>query len=105
LGGDDPLMIHFIFVAMVFFTPLLAWMWITGQIRDRAFRNNTRRHFSRPSFSVISKDGKLFVNGGPNPDHAQRTQNSMREWRGVERRLKRLPIIWLLMLIIVGYFA
>lgn len=54
-----------------------------------AARENTRQHFSRPSFRMwVDKEGKLHVKSGDNPDHATRCQNSMREWAKIESRLK-----------------
>ena len=50
---------------------------------------NNRKHFSRPSFSAwVDKNGKLNVKSGPDPDHATRCQNSLRDWYAIERRLK-----------------
>lgn len=49
---------------------------------------NNREHFGRPSLSIINTKNGLVVKSGPDPDHATRCQNSLRDWYAIERRLK-----------------
>jgi hypothetical protein len=57
---------------------------------ENAARENSRKHFSRPSFSMSynSATGKYTIKGGEDLDHSQRCQNSLNEWSRIERRLK-----------------
>lgn len=49
---------------------------------------NSRKHFGRPSFRMWSDKDGLHIVSGPDPDHATRCQNSLRDWYSIERRVK-----------------
>jgi hypothetical protein len=66
---------------------------IANIVTDRDAQNariwNSRKHFGRPSFRCwVDKNGKLNVVTGPNPDHATRCQNSLRDWHKIQQRIK-----------------
>ena len=76
-------------------------IWLIAYFTIRIFANiimdrdaeterywNNRKHFSRPSFRMWNDKDGLHIESGPNPDHATRCQNSLRDWYAIERRLK-----------------
>jgi hypothetical protein len=64
---------------------------------------NSRKHFGRPSFSLVSTKNGLVMKSGEDLDHATRCQNSLRDWYQIERRLKWnnwIYMAWIILLAI-----
>lgn len=90
--------------AMLLMTPVLGVWWINDGAYNAASTANSRKHFSRPSFAMwVDKEGELHVKSGPDLDHSTRTQNSMRDWYEIERRLKWYPWIWFGLMFLAFY--
>lgn len=77
-----------VFLLLYYIIRLMANLFLDSDENTERYWNN-REHFGRPSFRCwVDKEGKLQVRSGPDPDHATRCQNSLRDWYKIERRLK-----------------
>lgn len=76
-----------VFMIIVYFMRIFANVFMDYD-SNVASRENTHRHFSRPSFSVRNTKNGLVMKFGEDLDHATRCQNSLRDWYEIEDRIK-----------------
>lgn len=77
-----------VFLIGYFMIRIFANIFMDRDLETERYWNN-REHFGRPSFRMwVDKNGQLHVKSGPDPDHATRCQNSLRDWYSIERRVR-----------------